>query len=219
MDRKCPNLCQDTLGNEPKRSWRPIEHKLRVLLTLWEMPKEDWRPFQQCLESSEDTLENAQTKVEARWLHFPLGCQQETRKPPQPKGYRVLAYFRQFLFISSKHGGFMYLHTIWRHNKKFKSHQGFFSYFCAFQLYQFQPNSNWCDSPFNVEIMVQNLNAGRLGPLFDGLTTNNLSPWQQVTLHILKYHLSHRQSIHANHKGWIYNIQLLCTLFLQDVWY
>jgi hypothetical protein len=42
---------------------------------------------------------------------------------------------------------------IWRHNKKFKNHQRFFSYFCSFQLYHFQPNSIWCDSPFNAEFI------------------------------------------------------------------
>ncbi len=33
--------------------------------------------------------------------------------------------------------------------ENFKNVQRFFSYFCSFQPYHFQPNSNWCDSPFN----------------------------------------------------------------------
>ncbi len=36
-----------------------------------------------------------------------------------------------------------------RHNKKCKTPQWFSSYFHSFQLYQFRPNSIWCDNPFN----------------------------------------------------------------------
>ncbi len=36
------------------------------------------------------------------------------------------------------------LNTIWSHHR-------FFTYFCFFQLYNFQPNSNWCDSLFKLD--------------------------------------------------------------------
>ncbi len=42
------------------------------------------------------------------------------------------------------------LNTIWRHNKKMFEPSSVFLLFCSFQLYQFQLNSNWCDSPFKV---------------------------------------------------------------------
>jgi hypothetical protein len=41
-----------------------LSRTLRILATLWKMLKKDWRPFQQSLQSSGDTLGNAQTKVE-----------------------------------------------------------------------------------------------------------------------------------------------------------
>jgi hypothetical protein len=54
MLRKCPNLCRDTLGNEPISSWRPFEQNLkgigdslgnaqRGLKTFSAMHTEKWR--------------------------------------------------------------------------------------------------------------------------------------------------------------------------------
>jgi hypothetical protein len=55
--KKCPNLCQDTLGNAPKSSWRPFQQNLKGIVNSLGNPKED---------SSRDTLGNAQTKVETQ---------------------------------------------------------------------------------------------------------------------------------------------------------
>ncbi len=46
-----------------------------LLATLWKRPKKYWRPFLQHLQSSGDTLGNAQIKMENRWVHFPTGLQ------------------------------------------------------------------------------------------------------------------------------------------------
>jgi hypothetical protein len=133
---------------------------LKALCDHLSEPKGYWRLFGKCPKKIgylfrnayrvEDTLWEMPQKMETQWEHFPLGLQPMRNKgTPQSNFHCVSIYFRHFLFISLKRGGFIKLKFDLETTIKFKSHQQFFSNFCSFQLYHFQPNSNWCDSPFN----------------------------------------------------------------------
>jgi hypothetical protein len=53
-------------------------------------------------------LGNAQIKVETLWAHCPLDpANRKQGDPPEPISRCVFTYFRHFLSISSKHGGFI----------------------------------------------------------------------------------------------------------------
>ncbi len=63
---------------------------------------------------------------------------------------QLLAKTLQFSFISSERQRFcLHLLKVKEAVENFKNAQRFFSYFCSFQPYHLQPDSNWCISPFN----------------------------------------------------------------------
>ncbi len=51
MSTKCSRLCQGTLGNAPKSSWRSLEQYLQGIGNSLGNGKEYWRLFQQCLQN------------------------------------------------------------------------------------------------------------------------------------------------------------------------
>jgi hypothetical protein len=83
-----------------------LNNTSRVLATLWEMREEYWRSFQQCLQISIYTLRNAPIKSGDPIGTFPTWS--PTNKKQQDS-LCVSAFFRHFLSVFSKHGGFMKL--------------------------------------------------------------------------------------------------------------
>jgi hypothetical protein len=51
------------------------------------------------------------------WVTEDQSTSKQVRKSPWPIAYHVSTYFSDFMFISSKHGGFVELKKIRRHNK------------------------------------------------------------------------------------------------------
>ncbi len=57
MQRKCPNLCRDMLGNAPKSSWKPFEQYLQVVGDTLGNKQEYWRPFSNADKVADTILE------------------------------------------------------------------------------------------------------------------------------------------------------------------
>jgi hypothetical protein len=135
--------------------------------------KSAWRPFEKYWKGIGDSLGNAQRVLETfsatfteYRIHFwkclkrsgdPLGTFPSMFPANKEQGYPVC-----LLPTVSPHISDMFYWILWSTVvllnwlkigdiiEKFNNYQRLFSYFFSFQPYDFCPNSNWCDSPFNI---------------------------------------------------------------------